>query len=196
LLGTEEVLVALYSDPVRLNRLLGRVFEHFRALLAHICTLDVDLVGIGDDWGIERSLLIDPAMWVKVFKPLYRPIFEEIRRAGKISLFHCCGAAEALYPHMIDIGVDILHPLQPGPVDIDRVGREYRGKITFWGGLDTRQLLGKGTPKQVEREVRHVIETLGTDDGGLVVGACTSVHSGTPIENIEAMFRTARLYRR
>ncbi len=194
MLGTEKVLVALYDEPEQLGRLLGRIFEHFRVLMSRVCTLDVDLVGIGDDWGIERTLLIDPAKWVKVFKPLYKPIFEEIRRAGKISLFHCCGNAEALYPHMIDIGVDILHPLQPGPVDIDRVGREYRGKITFWGALDTRQLLERGTPEQVAREVRHVIKALGTTDGGLVAGAATSVHSGTPIENIEAMFRSARTY--
>jgi uroporphyrinogen decarboxylase len=194
LVGTEEFLVALYNEPVPLGRLVGRVFEHFRALIANICTLDVDLVGIGDDWGIERSLLIDPAVWVKVFKPLYRSIFEEINRAGKISLFHCCGNAEALYPHMIDIGVDVLHPLQPGPVDVDRVGREYRGKVSFWGALDTRQLLERGTPQQVAREVEHIIKALGTPDGGLVVGAATSVHTGTPIENIETMFRTTRQY--
>jgi uroporphyrinogen decarboxylase len=194
MLGTEEVLVALHTDRSKLQRFLGRVFEHFRILLRNLCTLDVDMVGIGDDWGIERSLLIDPNVWVKVFKPLYGAIFEEIRRAGKISLFHCCGAAEPLYPHMIDIGVDVIHPLQPGPVDIEAVGKEFRGKVSFFGGLDTRQLLGQGTPQQVEHEVVHLIETLGLPGGGLVVGPCTSIHSGTPIENIEVIFKVARTY--
>ncbi len=194
MLGTEESLTAIYTERVKAVRFFHRVFEHFALLIANICTLDVDMVGIGDDWGIERSLLIDPSVWVEVFKPLYRSIFSEIRKADKISLFHCCGCAEALYPHMIDIGVDVLHPLQPGPVDIDRVGKEYRGKVTFFGGLDTRVLLEKSTPKQVEQEVDHVIKTLGTPEGGLVVGASTTILSGTPIENVEAIFRRTRTY--
>ncbi len=194
MLGTEEILIALYTERTDLQRFLGRVFEHFRILIRCVCALDVDMVGIGDDWGIERNLLIDPELWVQVFKPLYRPIFEEIQSAGKVSLFHSCGCAASLYPHMIDIGVDVINPLQPGPVNIDAVGREYRGKVTFSGGIDTRQLLEKGTPRDVEKEVVHLIETLGSPEGGLVVGHCTSVHSGTPVENIEAMFRAARTY--
>jgi uroporphyrinogen decarboxylase len=194
MLGTEETLIALCTERSKLEVFFGRVFEHFQILINKICTLDVDMVGIGDDWGTERSLLIDPDLWVKVFKPLYRPIFEEIRRAGKISLFHSCGCAAALYPHMIDLGVDVINPLQPGPVNIDAVGREYRGKVTFSGGIDTRRLLERGTPAEVEKEVIHVIETLGLPEGGLVVGHCTSVHSGTPVENIEAMFQAARTY--
>jgi uroporphyrinogen decarboxylase len=194
MLGTEETLIALYTERPKLEMFLGRVFEHFQVLIRKVCQLDVDMVGIGDDWGTERSLLIDPDLWVKVFKPLYRPIFDEIRRSGKISLFHSCGCAATLYPHMIDFGVDVLNPLQPGPVNIDAVGREYRGKVTFSGGIDTRVLLERGTPAQVEKEVIHVIETLGVPEGGLLLGHCTSVHSGTPIENIEAMFRAARTY--
>ncbi len=194
MLGTEEILIALYTERPLLQRFLARIFEHFRILVRGTCALDVDMVGIGDDWGIERNLLIDPELWVKVFKPLYRPIFEEIQKAGKISLFHSCGCAAVLYPHMIDIGVDVINPLQPGPVDIDAVGREFRGTVTFSGGLDTRRLLEKGSPREVEKEVTHVIETLGMPEGGLVVGHCTSVHSGTPIENIEAMFQAVRSY--
>jgi uroporphyrinogen decarboxylase len=95
---------------------------------------------------------------------------------------------------MIDLGVDVINPLQPGPVNIDAVGKEFRGKVTFFGGIDTRQLLEKGTPQEVEREVVHVIEALGMPQGGLIVGHCTSVHSGTPIENIEAMFSAIRRY--
>lgn len=194
MLGTEEILIAMHTERPKLERFIGRVFEHFQILTRNICTLDVDMVGIGDDWGIERSLLIDPNMWVRIFKPMYRAIFEEIHRAGKLSLFHSCGCAAVLYPHMIDLGVDVINPLQPGPVNIDAVGKEFRGKVTFFGGIDTRQLLEKGTPQEVEREVVHVIETLGTPQGGLIVGHCTSVHSGTPIENIEAMFSTIRRY--
>jgi uroporphyrinogen decarboxylase len=194
MLGTEEILIALHTERPKLERFLGRVFEHFKFLVRNICALDVDMVGIGDDWGIERSLLIDPNMWVKVFKPLYRPIFEEIRGAGKLSLFHSCGCAAVLYPHLIDLGVDVINPLQPGPVNIDEVGSEFRGHVTFFGGIDTRQLLEKGAPREVEREVAHVIKTLGMPDGGLIVGHCTSVHSGTPIENIEAMFKAIRRY--
>jgi len=194
MLGTEETLVALAIERGPLVRFLARVFEHYRLLVRAICTLDVDMVGIGDDWGTERSLLIDPGQWAEVFKPLYRPIFEEISRAGKLSLFHSCGCAAQLYPHLVDLGVDVINPLQPGPVDIDRVGREYRGKVSFFGGLDTRRLLERGTPAEVEREVIHVIETLGVPEGGVVVGHCTSVHTGTPIENIEAMFHATRSY--
>ncbi len=100
-----------------------------------------------------------------------------------------------LYPHLLDLGVDIINPVQPGPVDIEEAGRNYRGKVSFFGGLDTRRLLEKGNPQDVENEVAHVIRTLGIPEGGLVVGHCTSVHSGTPIENIEAMFRAVREYR-
>ena len=194
MLGTEETLVALYTERTQLERFFRRVFEHFLILTKNICKLDVDMVGIGDDWGTERSLLIDPDLWVSFFKPLYRPIFDAIKSSGKISLFHSCGCAAVLYPHLIDIGVDVINPLQPGPVNIDTVGREYRGKVTFSGAIDTQRFLEKGTPAEVENEVAHVIRTLGLPEGGLVVGHCTSVHSGTPIENIAAMFRAVRTY--
>jgi uroporphyrinogen decarboxylase len=195
MLGTESILVATIAEKKKLQRFLGRMFEHFQELTRRICTLEVDMVGLGDDWGTERSLLIDPDAWVEIFKPLYRNLFDEIKRTGKISLFHSCGAVLPLYPHLLDLGVDVINPVQPGPVSIEEAGRNYRGKVSFFGGLDTRRLLEKGGPEEVEDEVAHIVRTLGVPNGGLIVGHCTSVHSGTPIENIEAMFRAAREYR-
>ena len=194
LVGTEEMLTSLLLDRSRAEELIGRVYQHFLTLIRNIGTLDIDMIGIADDWGTERSLLISPHIWVQMFAKHYASIFAEIKAAGKLSFYHSCGRVAKLYPYLVEMGLDVLNPLQPGPVDIEAVGRELRGKITFFGGLDTRQLLEKGTPQLVEEAVCSLIETLGLPEGGLIVGHCTSVHSATPVENIEALFRTARQY--
>lgn len=195
LVGTEEMLMSLCLKRAKAEELVSRVYEHFRILIRNIGTLDVDMIGIADDWGTERSLLISPKMWAQSFAKHYASIFAEIRASGKLSFYHSCGCAAELYPYLVDMGLDVLNPLQPGPVDIKAVGREFKGKVTFFGGLDTRQLLEKGTPQLVEETVIDLIETLGLPEGGLIVGHCTSVHSATPVENIEALFLTARQYK-
>ncbi len=195
LVGTEEMLTSLHLKRANAEKLINMVYEHFRILIRNIATLDVDLIGIADDWGTEKSLLISPKMWSDIFAKHYANIFAEIKSAGKMSFYHSCGCVAELYPYLIDMGLDVLNPLQPGPVDIKSVGRKYKGKITFWGGIDTRQLLERGTPEMVESAVNDLIETLGLPEGGLVVGHCTSVHSATPVENIASMFKTARNFK-
>lgn len=195
LAGTEEMLTSLCLKRASAEKLISKVYEHFRVLIRNIASLDVDMIGIADDWGTERSTLISPNLWAQVFAKHYADIFAEIKVAGKLAFYHSCGAVFELYPYLVDMGVDVLNPLQPGPIDIKSVGREFKGKVAFFGGLDTRQLLEKGTPQAIEAAVIDLIETLGMPEGGLVVGHCTSVHSATPFKNIEAMFRTVRQFR-
>ena len=112
-----------------------------------------------DDWGSNTSLLINPAQWRVVFKPIYAELCEIIRSAGKFVFFHSDGNIEAIYPDLIEIGVSALNS-QLFCMDIERLGERYRGKITFWGEIDRQRILPYGTPEEVRAAVHRVRKAL------------------------------------
>jgi uroporphyrinogen decarboxylase len=100
--------------------------------------------------------------------------------------YHSDGNITGLIPDLIEVGVEILNPIQPECVDQARVKREYGHRLAFWGGLGVQSVLPFGTPDEVRSHVKGVIEALGAD-GGLVVGPAHVLERDTPIENILAM---------
>jgi uroporphyrinogen decarboxylase len=141
-----------------------------------------------DDWGSQSGLMISPETWKKHFKARYRRIFDEIHRWDKDVIFHTCGNVMRIIPALIDLGVDVLDPVQPTALNIDEVGRCFGGKIAFCGGVDD-QRLEDYTPQQVKDEVRHAVETLGKPYGNAYVLAPANMITPTvPFENIQALF--------
>jgi uroporphyrinogen decarboxylase len=127
-------------------------------------------------------------MWQRLFKPLYRRIFDEIHHWGKDVFFHSCGNVLAIIPDLIDLGVDVVDPIQPGAMDLNEVARQFGGRISFSGGIDD-QRLEDCTAKEVKDMVRRAIATVGGPFGnGYVVSPANLVVPSVPFENLQALF--------
>lgn len=144
----------------------------------------------GDDFGMQSGPMISP----KVFRELIAPYFaERIRHTKKYTkaayLHHTCGSVVQLIPTLIDIGVDILNPIQPqaAGMEPDMLKRQFGDKLCFHGGVDTQQLLRSGEPEEVEAAVSRLIETLGAN-GGYILAPAHNIQEDVPPENIVAMY--------
>ncbi|MFA0749475.1 uroporphyrinogen decarboxylase family protein [Fervidibacter sp.] len=173
-----------------------RYWEKALSLLGDL----VDVVQEGDDYGGQQGLLISPQIWREVFKPRLRQLFSHIKRcAPHVSVFfHSCGSIYEIIPDLIEVGVDILNPVQVAAANMDtkRLKREFGDCLTFWGGgVDTQRVLPRGTPEQVREEVKRRIEDL-APGGGFVFATVHNIQDDVPPENILAMWEAVQEFGR
>jgi uroporphyrinogen-III decarboxylase len=168
-------------------RLLERLHEFFVREMEMWAKTPVDGVSFMDDWGSQTALLISPDMWRAIFKPLYADYCRILHEANKFVFFHSDGHIEAIYPDLIEIGVDALNS-QLFCMDIEDLGAKYGGKITFWGEIDRQYLLPFGTPDQVKEGVRRVRRALDDGRGGVIAQCEWGIKD--PAANIAAVFET------
>jgi len=183
--GTENLLVDLATGAPELERLLRMLHEFFLRDIELWRHHKLDAIVFMDDWGAQDALLISPKLWREMFKPLYRAYCDAIHEQGKYAFFHSDGKIEAIYPDLIEVGVDAVNS-QLFCMDIEKLGRLYKGKITFWGELDRQHLLPFGTPEEVKEGVRRVRRALDDGEGGVIAQCEWGVRD--PVENILAVF--------
>ncbi len=155
----------------------------------------VDIVFTGDDLGTQGGPQISPATYRKVIKPRHARYFSLVHEMcphAKVAL-HTCGSVYALLPDLIDIGVEVLNPIQVAAVDMEpaRLKAEFGDKLSFWGAVDSQQVLPHGSTEDVRAEVRRRIRELGKG-GGYMVAAVHNIQPDVPTENIVAMYEAAR----
>jgi uroporphyrinogen decarboxylase len=196
--GFEDGYMDLAADPSRARHVMERILEvklgYWERALAAVGD-DVDIVGEADDLGGQDRPLFSPATYRSLVKPLQRELFAFIRaRTSARIFFHTCGAVRELIPDLVEIGVDILNPVQVSAAGMDTVElkREFGRDLVFWGGgVDTQRVLGAGRPDDVRREVRRRIRDL-RDGGGFVFAAVHNVQPNVPPANLLAMWETWR----
>lgn len=190
--GMENLLMDLYTNEIEVRRLMDVLEAYMLELIRQWAALGADAVFMTDDWGSQTGLMISPELWRRIFKGYYARVFDEIHRLGMDVVFHSCGNVMAVVGDLIDIGLDVLDPVQPGAMDIGLLAREYGGKVAFSGAVDIQDLLCLGTPRQVKDEVRRIVETLGGPYGGsLILGPANVMTPDTPFENLAALFEAA-----
>ena len=146
-----------------------------------------------DDVASQRSLFISPGMWREHIKPRVARFCELIHSFGAKVRYHCCGSVYPIIPDLIEIGVEILHPVQPLATDMDpfRLKAEFGAQLCFHGAIDTQALLPNGSVQEVRRHVRKMIDVVGKD-GGYILAGSHSIQADVPVENIIAMIEEAR----
>jgi uroporphyrinogen decarboxylase len=183
--GTENLLLDLASGDARVLKLRSLVHEFFLEELSRWVARDVDGISFMDDWGAQTALLASPALWREYFKPLYREYAAAIRRAGKFAFFHSDGMIADIIPDLVEIGVQALNS-QLFCMDIEGLGRRFRGSITFWGEIDRQRVLPFGTPDDVRAAVRRVRAALDDGSGGVIAQCEWGLRD--PFENVAAVF--------
>ena len=183
---SENLYLDLAERPKELFILLDRVHKFYLEELELWARTEVDGLLFSDDWGGQRSLLISPAQWRTLFKPLYKEYVEIAHRSGKAMFMHSDGYIMDIIPDLVEIGVDALNA-QVFCMDIESLGELFRGKITFWGEIDRQHILPYGTPEDVRAAVKRVWASL-YDHGG-VIAQCEFGIGAKP-ENIRLVFET------
>jgi uroporphyrinogen decarboxylase len=184
--GPENLYVDLAERPDELFRLIEKVHRFFLAELELWASTDVDALFFADDWGSQNSLLISPDLWREVFKPLYRDYAAIAHRHGKYIFMHSDGHIAAIFPDIVEIGVDAVNS-QVFCMDVEDLGRRFAGKVTFWGEVDRQHLLPYGTPG----DIRTAVGRLGRafDRRGGVIAQCEFGIGARP-ENVAAVFES------
>jgi len=187
LVGTENLFLELAVASRHFLRLRNIVHEFFLEELKMWVDTDVDAVMFMDDWGSQRSMLISPNMWREFFKRLYKDYCDLIHDKNKYVFFHSDGHIEAIFPDLIELGIDAINS-QLFCMDIEELGRLYRGQITFWGEIDRQHVLPYGSKDDVADAVTRLKNALWEPEGG-VIAQC-EFGLADPAENIETVFET------
>jgi uroporphyrinogen decarboxylase len=199
--GFAEFLEDLAANPVLAEAILEHVMEVVIGIAEFV--LDevgeyIDVVGFGDDLGVQNNLMLGLEMYRRQIKPFHRRMVEAIKsRTDAKVLMHNDGAIFPLIPDLIDVGVDCINPVQVSAhgMDSERLKAEFGADMCFWGAIDTHFALPRGTVEEVRNEVRNRIRDL-APGGGYVVGSVHTIQAEVTAENIVAMFDTVEEFGR
>ena len=149
----------------------------------------MDVFCIADDYGMQDRMFLSPSCWRKVFKPILKRFVDLAHSRGLLTQIHSCGSIRPIIPDLIDIGFDILDPIQPLARDMNpyELKREFGRDLCFQGGVDIQRLLPRGTVQEVRDEVRRLVDVMGKD-GGYILAPAHIVQADVPVENIIALF--------
>ncbi|KLU62908.1 uroporphyrinogen decarboxylase [Peptococcaceae bacterium CEB3] len=197
LVGLEKFLMDLTMGEDYITELLKRVAAYNTAIGVRLIELGADVLWLGDDFGTQQGMMISPDLYRHVFKPLQRNViaaFKGVNPQVKIA-YHSCGSIVPIIDDLIEIGVEILNPVQPQAkgMDLGVFKQKYGDRIAFMGGVDVQGVLPNGTPEEVASEVKKRIAAAGRG-GGYVLAPAHNIQPDTSIENIYAMYDAVREY--
>lgn len=188
--GYEQMLTDLIVDPDLASAILDIPYHYHLAAARRLVEMGVDMIWVGDDVGSQAGMLVSPELWRRIFKPRWAEFFgtlKQLKPSLKIA-YHSDGAIEPIIPDLIEVGLDVLNPVQPACMDPARLKKLYGDRLAFWGTIDEQNTLPFGTPADVTREVNTRLETVGCN-GGLIIGPTHHVQLDTPMENFWAMMK-------
>lgn len=188
LCGFEDFFVYLLNEERFVRELVGNLHRNALQSLEYLLKIDgIDAINLGPgDSGAQKGLLMAPDTWRKYFKKPYQEEIELVKKAGKVAYTHSCGDNTAIMDDYIDVGLDILHPIQPEAMDVKTIKKKYGKRITFHGGLGTQTTLTFGTPADVRRETKETLKILG-EGGGYIAEPAKPVPYNVPMENVFAL---------
>ncbi len=189
--GLEQMLTDFVADPDLADQILEIPYQYHLTAAKKLVEMGVDMIWIGDDVGAQNAMLISPKHWRRFFKPRMANFIASLKAINpdvKVA-YHSDGNILPIIPELVEIGLDILNPIQPASMDPAQLKKEFGDKLCFWGSIDEQYTLPLGKPEEVRAEVIKRLETLGKD-GGLIIGPTHHVQLDTPLENFWAMVHT------
>lgn len=190
--GFEDWYADVALNPGLVAALMDAILEFNLAVMERALELvgdDIDVLEFGDDVTTQSGPMISPSSYRKLVKPRHERLFEFIHSRSRAKImYHCCGSAYYFMEDFIEIGVDIINPVQVSADDMDtaRLKAEFGDRISFWGGIDTQSVLPHGTEAEVREEVERRIADL-APGGGYVLAPVHNIQPDVPPENIVAM---------
>lgn len=198
LFGMENFMVKLLLEPELVHYFFEQVaeaaiedFDRYQQAVGEM----VDVIQLNDDLGSQDGPLVSEELYCRMIKPYQKRLYQHIRSRSSMRLFlHSCGSIFEFIPHLIEIGVQILNPVQYRARNMDpqRLKREFGRDLVFWGGgCDSQEVLARGNEEEVRRETRRMIDTL-APGGGFVFAPVHNLQPNVPLENVLATYQMAR----
>ena len=190
--GMEDFLTDLRWNIAFVEKLIDRLLERHLEIVRRFAQMGVDIISLGGDITMHTGPIFHPEIWRKYFKPADAKVVAEARKYGvKHFYFHSDGNLTPYLADLIEIGFDIFDPIQPECMDPAAVKREFGDRITLHGTISAQHTLPHGTVEEVRNEVRQRIRDCG-DNGGLVIAPNNVVQPDVPLENLLAVYETAK----
>lgn len=198
--GMDVFLENLAGKPDVAKSILRKNLEICESLMDRFlseCGEYLDIIKIGDDLGTQTSLMMSPRMYRRIIKPIHQEFVQFIKRRTNAKVFfHTDGDVAPLVDDFMEIGIDILNPIQTSAgkmADLNALREKTRGRMTLCGAVDTHRILPFGTPQEVEEEVHRVVKIL-APGGGYMLGSVHTIMPDVPPENVMAMVNAAKKY--
>ena len=191
--GYQQLLMDTVADPEIAEAVLEIPFRYHLAAAERLAAMGIDMLWTGDDIGSQKGMLIAPASWRRFLKPRMAELVARVKAidpAIKVA-YHTDGDVREVLPELIEIGIDVLNPVQPACMDPAELKRDYGDRLLFWGSIDEQHTLPFGSPDDVRAELRRRLTTIGRG-GGLILGPTHHVQLDTSLENFWAMVDTIR----
>jgi len=189
--GLEATLTDLVANPRLVERLMDVALDYHINLAQNMVKFGADMIWIGDDIGTQHGMLMSPKTWRSLLKPRLARLIRSMKEVNpdiKVA-YHTCGNVWPVVPELIEVGVDVLQPVQPRSMDPSELKRKFGDNLAFWGAVDEQGTLPFGTPEEVRQEVQERLNIVGKN-GGFIIGPSHHLQLDTPLENISAMVET------
>lgn len=197
--GFENFLVDLLTDQDFVTTLLEGMYNYQLkrySLFLQEAGEFLDVVFVGDDLATAESVIMSPKTYRDIIKPYHKEYFKNLKKLAPHArlLYHSCGSIFSFIPDLIEVGVDILNPVQVSAQNMDTkvLKEKFGSELSFWGAIDTTRVLPRGTKKEVKEEVRKRIDDLGPE--GYILTSVHDIQPDVPPENVITMFEEARNY--
>jgi len=182
--GFENYMMDMAGNESFAGKLMDKALEFNLGILAQMPDA-VDGIRVGEDWGLQKGLITGAPLWRKYLKPRLKIMYEAARKKNLRVFIHSCGDISELFPDIIELGVEVVNPVQPEAMDIVKLQREYGKYITMYGGLGSQSTLVYSSSGDVIKEVEHRLDLF--SDGGYILGPAGAIPTDAKIENVVAL---------
>ncbi len=193
--GMARAIIKMYKNPAMVHAVSGRIVEFYlkvNKIFFDATKGRLDAVLVGNDFGGQTRLMLSPANIKKFALPGSKKIIDQAKKYGLKVFYHSCGSVFEAIPSLIDLGIDVLHPIQALATDMEpeKLQEHYRGQLSFCGGVDAQQLLVNGSQEDVTAKVRHLKRVFTT---GLIISPShEAILPDIPPRNVEALFAAVK----
>ena len=191
----EELMIDMMMEDEKATALLDLITKFAISKAVTYAKAGVDILSLGDDIGTQNTIMMDVGLWEIWLKPRLAKVIEAARQVKPdiIIFYHSCGHVTPFIDQLIEVGVDILNPIQPECMSFDEVHKKFGDKLSFWGTLGTQELLPFGTKEQVLETTLSRLNICG-EKGGIVIGPTHMVEPEVPWENLTAITEGVKIF--
>ena len=193
--GMENALCDFYEHGDQVHRLFRALTDFYKAIVSRTKKeLGLDAIYTTDDIGMQTNPMFSLKIFREFFKPYYRELIVHAHKLNMHFWLHTCGNIELFIPEFIEIGLDVLHPIQKYTMNEKNIAAKYGKDICIWAGMDVQRIIPFGNPEDVRREVRFLYNSYFRRDGRFIITAGNRLTADTPYENLEAFLNESLFY--
>ena len=190
--GMTNALMDYYTDPESVHRLFRALTDLYIGWIERSHReISADAIFTSDDLGTQTAPFFSPDIFREFFKPYYRELIARAHALGMQFWLHACGNIEEFLDDFVEIGLDVIHPIQKHAMDEKKIAAGYGADICIWGGFDVQRIIPWGTPDEVRREVRFMMDTYHRPEGRFMFTAGNGINGDCTLESLEALFDEA-----